>query len=116
LATIGIYSYSQPDEFTPSHHLSSSTDWNSDVTQYSSASGGSLSSHYFSASDDESVSSYHSVPEGLTPSLTPDASPSSDDAESFKKNMMKKIKIVAGVIIIGGAIISIVWPHFKQDS
>ena len=124
--------YSPQDRFTPSHHLSSpaSTDLMSDEsmsTVYSSASGGSLSSHYYSASGEslsshyysasgESVPSHHSVAEGLSPSLAPDGPPPSptspptetppDDVGFFNKNVMKKIKIAAGVTIIGGIIIA----------
>jgi hypothetical protein len=156
--------YSPSDRFTPSHRPSSlSTDnlswryrnpWFSDEsmsTLYSSASGGSLSSYYLSASDGlvpslESISggsvsshhpmpegfvpSHHSMPEGFAQSLTPDGSPPSpsspptetpsDNAESFNKNMIKKIGIVAGVVIVGGTIASIVGSriehHKSQDS
>ena len=127
--------YSPLDQFTPSHHPLSSTDWydsdESMSTRYSSASGGSLSSHYFSASDGL-VPSYHSMPEGLVPShhLTPDGSPASPssppaetpsgNAEFFNKNMTKKLKIVAVVTIIGGIIAGIagsqIEHHDYQDS
>jgi len=150
--------YSPQDRFTPSHHLSSSTDWNSDVTvptPLSSASDGSLSSQYFSASDesasshpmpegpdgsaslhpipegpDGSASSHpmpegpdgsafsHPMPEGLDgspPSLSsPPTKTPSDDAEFFNKDMMKKVKIGAGVTIVGGAIAAIVGAEIKH--
>lgn len=119
-----IETYSSSDKFTPSHRLSSSTDGysgKSESTLYASASGGSLSSHYFSALDgSELVPSHHSIPEGLAPShhLTSDGSPPSeapaDDAEFFNENMMKKLKIVAGVVIIGGTIASIVGSQIKH--
>ena len=55
-----------------------------------------------------------SIPDdGLAPSLTPDGPPLSpsplapDHAEFFNKNMMKKVKIVAGVTIVGGIIAGI---------
>jgi hypothetical protein len=94
-------------------------------TPYASASDGSLSSHYFSASDGSVPS-----PEALAPSLTPNGPPPSpsspptetppDNAEFFNKNMMKKLKIIAGVVIVGGAIAGIVRSQIKhrdfQDS
>ena len=151
-ATATTETHSPSDRFTPSHHPSSlSTDslswwyrnpWFSDdsesalmpTTPYLSASGGSLSSHYLSASDGlvpslepisgGSVPSDHSTPEGFAPSLTSDGSlpsPSSpptetplDNAEFFNKNMMKKIRIVAGAIIVGGTIAGIVGSQIKH--
>ena len=103
-------------------------------SHYLSASGGSLSSYYLSASDGPvpspepmlggSVPSHHSLTEGFAPSLTSDGSPPSpsspstetppDNAEFFNKNMMKKIKIVAGVIIVGGTIAGIVGSQIKH--
>ncbi|KAN0113873.1 hypothetical protein V8E52_007345 [Russula decolorans] len=92
-----------------------------DSTPYLSASGGSggSPSSYSSALEGPApslepisggpVPSHHSMPEGFAPSLTSDGSPPSpsspptetppDNAEFFNKNMMKKIGIVAGVII-----------------
>jgi len=71
------------------------------------------------------VSSYLSMPEGLAPShhLTSDGSPPSpsspptetppDNAEFFNKNMMKKLKTVAGVAIISGVIAGIAGSQIK---
>jgi hypothetical protein len=65
-------------------------------------------------------------PEGLAPSrhLTSDAPPPSpsspptetppDNAEYFNKNMMKKIKIVAGVVIVGGLVMGIAGSQIKH--
>ena len=71
-----------------------------------------------------SVPSYHSMSEGLAPSLIPHGSPPSpssppaetppDNVEFFNKNMMKKLKIVAGVVIIGGVIASIAGSQIKH--
>jgi hypothetical protein len=77
-----------------------------------------------------SVPLHHSMRRGLAPSLTPDGSPTSpsspptetppDNAEFFNENMMKKLKIVAGVVIIGGVIAGIAGSQIKhrdcQDS
>jgi hypothetical protein len=116
--------YSPPGQFTPLHHSSSSSSsteplpWHSDEpmsTPYSLASGGSVPSH-------------HSMPETLAPSqdLTSDGSPPSpsspptetppDNAEFFNKNMnmMKKLKIVAGVALVGGVIAGIAGSQIKH--
>ena len=126
--------YSPTDKFTPSHYPSSlsSTQWYSDEsmsTPHSSASGASLSSHYYSASaDGGSVPSHDLIPmlEGLAPShhLTPDGSPTPpsspptetppDNVEFFNKDMMKKLKIVASVAVIGTAIAGIVGLQIKH--
>jgi len=108
-------------------------------TPYSSASGGSLSSHYLSASDGPvpshdsmsvpshdsmSVPSHLSMPEEFAPSLTPDGSPPSPsspptetppyNAKFFNENMMRKLKIAAGVTIVGGVIAGIVGSQIKH--
>jgi hypothetical protein len=102
-------------------------------SHYLLASDGSLSSHYLSASDGpvhslESISGsvplHHSMQEGFAPSSTPDGSPTSpsspptetppDNAEFFNKNMVKKLKIVAGVVIIGGVIAGIAGSQIKH--
>ena len=129
-----VVTYSPSDQFTPSYHPWSSTDGYSEESMstlhsYLSASGGSLSSAYFSASDGGSEpvpAPVPSMPEGLAPShhLTPDGTPPSplspptetppDSAESFNENMKKKLEIVAGVVIVGGTIASIVGSHIKH--
>jgi hypothetical protein len=105
---------SPPERFTPSHHPSSlsstgSVPWHADEsisTPYSSASDGSLSSHYFSASDGLAPS-HNSISEG-SPSSPP------ENAKFFNENMMKKIKVVAGVVIIGGVIAGIAGSRSKH--
>jgi hypothetical protein len=67
---------------------------------YSSASGGSLSSQYFSA--DESA-----------PLIPPTETPP-DNAKIFGKNVMKKFGIVAGMVIAGGIIAGIVGSKIKH--
>ena len=76
------------------------------------------------------VPSHHSISEGFAPSLTPGGTPplpSSppteaplDNTKFFNENMIKKIGIVAGVVIVGGTIASIVGSRIKhrdsQDS
>lgn len=86
---------------------------------YLSASGGSLSSHYFSASDrlpSSSSSQSIPIPEGLAPSyhLASDGSPPlppspptgalPDSAEFFNKDVVRKLKIVAGMVVVGSVI------------
>ncbi len=100
---------SPPERFTPSRHPSSLSSWNSDEsmsTAYASASGGSLSSHYFSASD------------GSPPSQPTEPTPG--NGEFFNKNMMKKLGIVPGMAIVGVIIGGIVGSQNKhrdcQDS
>ena len=72
-------------------------------TPFASASGGSLSTNYYSAS------------EGLSP--IPEGSPSSpppENAKFFNENMMKKIKIVAGVTVVGTIIAGIAGSQIKH--
>ena len=109
--------YSLSDQFTPSHDPLSSTGWYSDEsvnTPYSSASGGSLSSHYFSASNGLATS-HNSISEA-SPSSTPlpPTETPPDNAECFNKNVMKKLKIIAGVTIVGGAIATIVGSQLRN--
>ncbi|KAI0271057.1 hypothetical protein BGY98DRAFT_217171 [Russula aff. rugulosa BPL654] len=107
--------YSSSDKFTPSHDPGGSVS-----SHYSSASYGSVSSN-----DLISVPSHHSMSEGLVPSqhLASDGSPPSpspptetspDNAEFFNKNM-KKIGIVAGVAIVGGTIAGILGSQIKHN-
>jgi hypothetical protein len=129
--------YSPSDRFTPSRHLSSSSSssmeilwWDRDPqvsvepmsTPHSSASGGSLPTPHSPPSlpvAGGSLPTPHSPPSlpvaGGSPSETPP-----DNAEFFNKNMMKKLKIVAGVVIVGGAIAGIAGSQIKhrdcQDS
>jgi hypothetical protein len=124
--------YSPSDRFTPSHHplLSSSMDsvsWHADesmFTPYSLASGGSLSSHYFSASDGlapshSSISESEGSPSPPSPGPPPTEKPP-ENAKFLTEDMMKKLKIVAGVVVIGGAIAGIAGSQIKhrdfQDS
>ena len=116
--------YSTSDRFTPSHYSSGSHSpanlwwWLpyspavSSSTDYSSASDGTLSSPYFSASDGSLHStSTHSSPATVTV-------PEQDNF--FNKDMARKLKIVAGVTIITGAIAGIASlsnvHHNRQDS
>jgi hypothetical protein len=117
-------SFYPSDGFTPSRHPSSvsteSLSWygspsisdGSMSTPYLSASGGSLSSHYFSGPD----GSHQSMPS--SPSPLTDTSPLTeaplDNARLFSKNMMKKLKIVAGVAVVGTVIAGIVGSQIKH--
>ena len=95
--------YSSPNEFTPSHHPSSASSLTVPSTRYESALDGSLSSHYFSASDgSESVSPHDSD------------GPAKDKTEFFDKNMMKNLKIAAGALLVGGAIAGIAGSLIKH--
>jgi hypothetical protein len=83
-------------------------------TPYSSASDGSLSSHYLSASDGLAPS-HNSMSEGSPSSPPPPPTERPLENKKFlNKDMIKKLKIVAGVIIIGGIIASIASPHIKH--
>ena len=115
-----------PEELAPLHHSA----LDGSMPSLESISGGSepsrdpmpegLAPSYHSASDGsmpslESISGgsgplHDPMPEGLAPShhltsVTSDGSPPPDKAEFFNKNMMKKFKIVAGMIIIGSIIV-----------
>ncbi|KAI0278942.1 hypothetical protein BGY98DRAFT_1096440 [Russula aff. rugulosa BPL654] len=82
----------------------------SEIPQYPSASGGSLSSHYFSASHD--LTSDGSPPShSSTPAETPQ---DSADSELFNEKMMKKLKIVGVLAIVGATVASIVAPQMKH--
>jgi hypothetical protein len=62
----------------------------------------------------ESVPTPHSLAsDGLVPSPPPTEIPP-DNAGFFNKNMMKKLKIVAGVVIVGGVIGGIVGSRTKH--
>lgn len=133
-ATTEAATYSSSDGFTASHHPSSLSSidpypWSDEwfPTPYSSVSDGSLSTYYSSALDGfapthdlTSMPSHHSMSEALVPSQRPtsDGPPPSetppDSEKFFNKNTMKKIKMVAGVAIVGGAIASIVGSHIKH--
>jgi hypothetical protein len=101
-------SYSTSDRFTSSHdpsgsHSPSNRWWwlpytpvVGSPTEFSSASDGSLSSHYFSAS--EGLTSTHSSPATVT-------APESD--KFLNKDMVKKLKIFVAVTIMTGAIAGI---------
>ena len=112
--TAGTYS-----PFTPLHHPSSSSGYSEEPisTAYASASGGSLPSHYFSASDGLAPS-HNSISEGSPPS--PPSLTLPNNAKFFNKNVMKRLGIVAGVVIVGGIIAGIMGSHIKhrdcQDS
>ena len=115
--------FSSPERFTPSHPPSSLTStgpisWHPEEpmsTPYSSASAGSLSSHYLTASDGLASSHYFTASESSHNSIS-EGSPSSppDDAKFFNENMMKKIKIVAGVTIVGGIVAGIAGSKIKH--
>ena len=108
-------SYSISDGFTPSHESSGSHSptnlwwWlpHSPVsTDFASASDGSLSSQYFSASEGStSTTATATVPEGV---------------QFFNKDMVRKLKFFAGVSIITGAIVGIanspIVHHNPKDS
>ena len=115
-------SYSPPDGFTPSHHPSSlssadSLSWYSEEpmsTSYSSASDGSLTSHYFSASDGLAPSHHSMSEESPSPPPPPPTGRPLENTKFLNKNMIKRLKIVAGVIVIGGVIASIAGPQIKH--
>jgi hypothetical protein len=104
--------HSQSEKFTPSRQSSSASSATIPSTKYTSASAGSLTSHYFSAWD------------GLEASRNPipDRSPSSppENAKFLTENMVKKLKIVGGLTAIGAIITGIAAPLIKhrdnQDS
>ena len=114
-------SYSTSDRFTPPHDSSGSyspfNPWwwlpyspaASSSTDFSSASDGSLSSPYFSAS--EGPTSTHS-------SSATAAVPETD--KLFTEDMVRKLKVFAGVTIITGAIAGIaseaIVRHNRHDS
>jgi hypothetical protein len=97
---------SPPERWTPSHIPSSSTFTNpfslhsheSMSTAFASASGGSLTSHYFTASD------------GLPsrPSSPP------ENAKVVDESMMKKLKIVAGLVVVGTIVGGIAGSQIKH--
>jgi hypothetical protein len=108
--------HSPPERFTPSHHPTSlslmgpaSISWHHDrptYTPYASASSASLSSHYYTASDGLGPSP-NTISEGLPPSPL-------EDAKSFNKNIMKKLKIFGGVAIVGGIIAGIAGSQISK--
>jgi hypothetical protein len=67
------------------------------TTPLEPASGGLLSSHYHSASDESLSSHYFSASDGSPPS-------SPENAKFLSESMMKKLKIAAGLTLIGGVI------------
>lgn len=116
-------SYSPSDGFTPSRYPSSisSTDslpWHVEnlmfePTPYLSASDGSLSSQYFSASDGL-VPSYNSESEGSPSSPPPPTESPLEKTKFLSESMIKKLKIVAAVVIVGSAIAGIVGSQIKH--
>ena len=90
---------SSSERFTPSHHLSSASSVTIPSTKYASASAGSLSSHYFSASEGPPDSPPPSPPE---------------NAKFLSENMVKKLKIVGGLAAIGTIITGIAVPLTKH--
>ena len=104
--------HSPSEKFTASRQPSSASSATIPSTQYTSASAGSLSSHYFSASDGLEAS-LNPISEG-SPSLPP------ENAKFLTENMVKKLKIVGGLTIIGAIVTGIAVPLIKnrdhQDS
>ena len=125
-------SYSPSYRFTPSRHPSSisSTDamlWHSDPamsTPNSLASGVSLPLHVLSSDrfapshnsiSEEFAPSHNSISEGLPSSPPPPPTEILPENKKFlDKNMIKKLKIVAGVVIISGIIASIAGSQTKH--
>ena len=117
-------SFYPSDGFTPSRHPSSvsteSLSWyrnpsfsvESMSTPYLSASGGSLSSHYFSGLD----GSHQSMPSSPSPlaETSPLTETTLDNARRFSKNIIKTLKIAAGVTILGTVIAGIVGSQIKH--
>lgn len=83
-------------------------------TSYSSASDGSLTSHYFSASDGLAPSHHSMSEESPSPPPPPPTGRPLENTKFLNKNMIKRLKIVAGVIVIGGVIASIAGPQIKH--
>ncbi|KAF8494139.1 hypothetical protein F5888DRAFT_1848287 [Russula emetica] len=114
-------SYSPPERFTPSssHHTTSLSLTDSVSvsplhpdgpmnTPYTSASSATPSSHHDAASDGLAPSHHDAASDGLAPSHNSisEESPSSppENAKFLSESMMKKLKIAAGVTIIGSII------------
>jgi hypothetical protein len=91
------------DESMPTPHSDESAQMS---TPLASASAGSLSSQYFSAS--EGTEGLASIPE------EPPSSPPPENAKFFNEKMMKKIKIVAGVTVVGAIIAGIAGSQIKH--
>jgi len=89
-----------------------SPSWSSNPsTQYTSESGGSLSSHYSEGLAPASVGSMSVLaPESEELALTSDGSPSS----FLNENMVKKLKIVAGLTVVGSIVASIAGLQIKH--
>jgi hypothetical protein len=71
-------------------------------------SDGSLSTHSSSTALDGLAPSHNSISEGAPPSPP-------ENAKFFNENMIKKLKIIAGVTIIGGIIAGIAGSHIKHQ-
>ena len=112
-ATTG--SHTPTEKFTPSYRLSSVSSATIPSTQYASASGGSLTSHYFTASESDGLApSHNSISEAPSSPGPP------EHAKFLTDNMVKKLKIVGGLAVIGTIITGIATPLIKhrdhQDS
>ena len=63
----------------------------------------------------ESAPSHHSTSDGSPPSPSPPPETAPDNAGFFNKNVMKKVGIVAGTVIVGGALAAgILGSHNKH--
>jgi hypothetical protein len=100
--------YSPPHGFMPSHHFSAS---DGSMPSLEPISGGPVPLR--NPTPEGSAPSHHSISDPPSPSSPPETPP--DNAGFFKKNVMKKVGIVAGAVIVGGTVAAgILGSHIKH--